>query len=194
MTLKLSKLFFDRFPGEGGKVLLHLFRNAFNGNHHLGIHRIDGEIQDFGHILVAEAVFPHQLKDHFAPGRQGLYGRGDPAHQFCADHFLVRRLVPAQGYIHMVKGFRDLLAGFGGKVIKGTVLYGHIEVNPDIGNGRHLFPLFPQLNEYVVHNLHRWLLQLHNGIGELVEPRTVMLKQPAECLLIPIPDALKLYS
>jgi hypothetical protein len=82
--------------------------------------------------------------------------------------------------------------GFGRKIIQGAVFYRHVEVNPDIGDGRRFFLLFPQLDKYVIYDFGGGFFYFYNGIGELPEAGAIILEQPAERLFITIHDALKL--
>lgn len=194
MTLKRGQLFFDFLLGEGGEVGLHFFGDAFNGDHHLGIYCIYGQVQDLGHILVAEAIFAHQLEDHFAARWQRFHGGHDLCLQFSADHFLIGSGICTERYIQMIKRFRDLPVGPGRKVIEGAVLYCHVEIHADIRNGRSMFLLLPEFDKHIIHYLGGGLFCFHDRPGELAEAWTIILKQPAERLFITIRNVLKHYG
>src|ERR1700754_962251 len=100
--------FFDR------EIKIRLYREgyAFDGDSHLGIDGIDGDVQYFRDLPVLKAIFSYQLEDHFAAGRQCFHGLLDLLMDLGGDEDLfggTGRVVESD--MNMVKGFGDALAG-----------------------------------------------------------------------------------
>src|SRR5580692_12960203 len=52
-----------RFNGHG---------DPFDGDGHLDVDGIDGDIENLGDFSILQSVFPNKFKDHFAAGRKGF--------------------------------------------------------------------------------------------------------------------------
>jgi len=151
-------------------MFLHLLPYPPDGDDHLRIHRIHRDIQDLRHFPVFEPIFPHQFEHHLAPGRQRFHRDLDLLHNLGRDHLLVGMLIPAKQDIDVIKGIFGLLSCFFGQIVQRRIFYPGIEIGFQILNGKDLFFLLPQFDEYVIYHLNGPFIRSDDGPRELNQP------------------------
>lgn len=142
----------------------------FNGDGHLSVDRIDGDIEDAGDLLVFQSVLPYKLKDHLTTGGQGLDRQLDLLVDLGTDEELfgaARRTLIAN--VDMVERFSNALPGFLGEIVEGGVLDGGIQIDAEVLDPRYGLPLLPDPHEHILHELFGRFTAFYKGVGKLVE-------------------------
>ena len=99
-----------RFDGHG---------DPFDGDSHLDVDGIDGDIENLGNFSILQSVFPNKFKDHFAAGRKGFDGFSDLLLDLgCNEDLFGRKGGFAQTDMDMIEWFGDAGLCLPGQVIE----------------------------------------------------------------------------
>lgn len=136
-----------------GKVLANLFRCLDK----MVTNRIGGNVQGFGDLLIAEALFTAELVNGLSLGRQLADGLAKQLTAFVVNDGLLRLV--GSGRVRSGKGFEDagLVSLFLEKGV-GLIIDSAIDIRIRLLNGRQPFPRGPKRNKYL-------LCQLLGGKG-----------------------------
>jgi hypothetical protein len=174
-----------RFDGQG---------DPLDGDGHLDIDGIDGDIQDLGDFLIPESVFAYELEDHFAAGRKGFDGGPDLLLDLgCNKDLFGRKGGISQPDMDMIEWFGDAGLSLPGQIVERGVLGSGIEIDAEVLNSSDPVPLLPDPDKDVLYYFFRRFAGLDDGERELEKAPVIVAINKSECSLVTCCDLLQKF-
>ena len=165
--------------------------DTFDGDGHLDIDGIDGNVEDLGNFFIPQTVFTNEFEDHFTAGWKSFDSLPDLLVDLGCNEDLFRcKGGFAQSDVDMIERFGDTGLCLPGQVIERGVFGSGVKIDLEILNSSDLVPLLPDADKNVLHYFFRRFAGLDDGQRELEKAPVIVAINDSECSLVSCRDLL----